>query len=399
MLGAFQGLFAKTKELAMCQTTRRIALFFCFTLSFAALSNLAQAQTETVLFDLGLFPLAGVTLDQQGRLYGTISYGGPNGTGEVYRVARAGQGWVFSSLYNFGRPGQGDGANPYSGVVFGPNGVLYGTTQNGGAYGYGTVFSLQPPATVCKAITCPWIETSLYSFTGGTDGAYPGYGNLAFDQAGDIYGTTYSSGNGEGVVFRLTRSGSGWAESVLWSGGNILTGVILDSAGNVYGGTLNLVFELSPTQSGWTETTLSDAVGGGLTFDGHGDLFGITGAGANGGDAVVYELTPGNGTWFLHVLQDFGLQYFAPVAPPTFDSQGNLYGPIPSYPSEGEGEIFKLTHTGVQWIYTPYFQFPGGSGGAGPTGAIVFDANGNMYGTTAGITTGGQYATVWEIAP
>ena len=391
----------------MRQTTCRIALFFCFTLSLGVLSNIAQAQTYTVLSDInGGYPAGSIILDQQGRIYGTSAYGGVHDGGQVYRLAREGEGWVFSTLYSFGYQDQ-DGSMPFAGVVFGPDGLLYGTTSNYGAYGYGTVYSLRPPSTVCKAVTCPWLETILYNFTGGADGGYPGYGSLVFDQTGNIYGTTILGGSsGYGAVFKLTRSGSGWAESVLWSftgggdGDTPFGGVIFDSAGNLYGATAQAVYELSPTQSGWSETTLyyGGGVGGGLTWDAHGDLFGIEGNGPQGGNGVVYELSLQNGSWPFSVLQNFGLQYFGSIAPPTFDSQGNLYGPIPSWPSQGNGEIFKLTPSGNQWIYSPYHQFTGGSGGAGPLGAVIFDANGNMYGTTSGVISGLE-GVVWEITP
>ncbi len=308
----------------MRQTTCRIALFFCFTLSLGVLSNIAQAQTYTVLYTFtgpcgGGFAIGGVTLDQQGRIYGTTEYGGAHDGGVVYLLAREGEEWVCLPLYSFGYQDQ-DGSNPFAGVVFGPDGLLYGTTSDYGAYGYGTVFSLRPPPTkVCKAVTCPWLETILYNFTGGADGAYPGYGKLAFDQAGNIYGTTIlGGGRGDGVVFKLTPSGSGWTESVIWDfanggGGSPVSGVIFDSADNLYGTTPSTVYELSPTQSGWRETTLSTNVGGagGLTWDAHGDLFGMTGNGNQGGDAAVYELTPQNGGWTSSVLYDFGFQYFA----------------------------------------------------------------------------------------
>jgi uncharacterized repeat protein (TIGR03803 family) len=380
----------------MRQTTRRIALFFCFTLSLGVLSNLAQAQTYTVLYTPDGAPTGGLILDQQGRIYGTTAYGGTRGGGQVFRLAREGEGWVFSTIYGFGYQDQ-DGSEPLAGVVFGPDGALYGTTDAYGAYGYGTVYRLQPPATVCHAVTCPWTETILYNFTGGADGGYPGYGSLVFDQAGNIYGTTYLGG-----VFKLTRSGSGWTESVIWNGAaNSLTGVVFDSAGNLFGSTAGSVYELSPTQSGWTEKTLytGEDAGSGVTLDAYCDIFGISGAGPEGANnGVVYQLSPLNGAWFLTQLQDFGDQYFGSIAPPTFDSQGNVYGPIPSWPSQGNGEIFKLSRSGDQWIYTPYHEFTGGSGGAGPIGAVVFDANGNMYGTTSGVVIGGE-GTVWEITP
>ena len=96
----------------------------------------------------------------------------------------------------------------------------YGTTSYGGN-GYGTVYRLQPPAGFCRSGNCPWTETVLYSFQGGSDGWNPGYGDLAFDQQGNIYGTTGIGGTGCngycGVVFKLTRSGGSWSYSVLYS--------------------------------------------------------------------------------------------------------------------------------------------------------------------------------------
>jgi uncharacterized repeat protein (TIGR03803 family) len=392
MLPAFQGPSSNNKELAMRATTRRIALFFCLTLCLGILSNIARAQAYSVLYDVG-FTTAGVTLDQQGRLYGT-TIAGDNGKGEVYRLTRVNGSWIFSRLYSFDQ--DHDGSSVYAGVVFGPDGALYGMTMEGGAYGYGTVYRLQPPAAVCHAVTCPWLETILYNFTGGADGAYPSYGNLAFDQSGNIYGTTYSSGNGEGVIFKLTRSGSSWTESVLWNGANFFAGVLFDLAGNLYAGTQDSVIELSPTQSGWNVTTLyTGNVGGGLVW-GHGDLFGLTGDGPQGGDANVWELASQNGSWNYTELQDLGEQYFGPAAPPTFDAQGNLYGPLPSTTTNTGGEIFKLTPSGNQWIYSAYHIFTGGSGGSTPVGAVTFDASGNMYGTTLG--QDGD-AVVWEITP
>ncbi len=138
---------------------------------------------------------------------------------------------------------------------------------------------------------------------------------------------------------------------------------------------------------------------GSLTWDTHGNLFGIAGSGFMGeGPADVYELTPQNGGWSFRQLYTLGNQNIGPIAAPTFDSQGNLYGPLPNG-SSGFGEIFRLTPSGNQWLYSSFYQF-GGCGGDGcdPTGTVTFDVNGNMYGTTY---TGGtnQDGTVWEITP
>jgi hypothetical protein len=132
-------------------------------------------------------------------------------------------------------------------------------------------------------------------------------------------------------------------------------------------------------------------------MDAQGDLFGITGDLQSG---AAYELKPQNGSWSFSLLQSFtGLLFTGPLAAPTFDSRGNLYGPVPNGGSEEEGEIFKLTHAGDQWIYSQFYQFTGtGDLGVYPIGAVTFDANGNMYGTSDEGGTG-QLGTVWEITP
>jgi uncharacterized repeat protein (TIGR03803 family) len=238
----------------------------------------AHAQTLTVLYNFGNGPVgsepdSGLIVDHTGSLYGTTYDGGTQDYGTVYRLSRAGSGWTVTPLYSF--LGGTDGAYPVADVAFGPNGTLYGTTSGGGNGGYGTVFNLRPPASVCKTVLCPWTETVLYRFTGGSDGGFGnfpyGYADvLVFDRAGNVYGTTPNGGAyGYGVVFKLTQSGGSWTESVLWSftggddGANPLSGVIFDSAGNLYGtaesgGTHGegVVYELSPSESGWTQSTL-----------------------------------------------------------------------------------------------------------------------------------------------
>jgi len=400
--------------------TRAAAITLLAVFATAVLLSTAHAQTLTVLHTFtdgadGYEPFAGVTLDQQGRIYGTTYSGGSHGAGVVFRLVRGGQGWTLSPIYSFGSQDH-DGSAPYSRVVFGPGGLLYGTTLYGGAENSGTVFSLQPPATACKNALCPWTETILYSFSGGADGAGPQFGDLVFDQAGNIYGTTSAGGSsGGGVVFKLARSGGGWNESVLWNftsgsdGSYPIGGLIFDNAGNLYGATTfggsggyGTLYELSPTQSGWSETTLYAFTGeigagaGGLVMDAHGNLFGITG-GLSGGLSGAYELSPQNGSWSFHVLKNFGGEYVGAVAGLIFDSHGNLYGALPTVGNDFTGEIFRLTPSGNQWLYSSFYTFNGSSSGV-PLGSVTFDASGNMYGT--GLDGGSDYnGTVWEITP
>ena len=410
-------------------TTTALAIGIVFALTVVIPS--AQAQTYTDLYNFtngtgGEGPVAGVTLDRGGNLYGTASYGGSGGRGTVYKLTHKSSGsWVFNPLYSFA--GSTDGDEPQARVIFGPNGTLYGTTTFGGAVGYGTVFNLRPPAGVCKSVVCPWTETLLYSFTGHADGAYPQYGDVVFDQAGNLYGTTATEGShGAGVVYELTPSGGGWTESVLYNfaggskdGGVPYSGVIFDKAGNLYGTTtvggighnLGTVYELTPEGSGWTEKVLYSFQGGsdgaypygGLIFDESGNLYGTTSLGGLDGGGTVYELMPSGGGWTETVLWNFSGDA-GPYSSLAMDAAGNLYGT--TYEDNGvnyKGFVFKLTPSGGGWTYTDLHDFcsEGGSGctdGENPIGGVALDASGNLYGTAYGA---GKYGggVVWEITP
>jgi uncharacterized repeat protein (TIGR03803 family) len=391
----------------------------------ALLTHAAQAQTFTLLHSFtgagdGTEPLSGLTMDQAGRLYGTTygsEYGGSSGFGTVYRLTHSGSGRILTTLYTF--RGGSDGANPLARVVFGPDGTLYGTTSaggDGGSGGYGTVFNLRPPAVACRTAQCPWTETVLYRFTGGSDGASPSYGDgPVFDRAGNLYATTLSGGAyGCGVVFKLSRSGNDWTESVLWSfsggndGGDPFSGVILDHAGNLYGTTAyggteasGVVYELSPSGSGWTQKILYNFTGedngppvGGLIMDADGNLYGTTGAFLGGGEA--YELGLVDGSWTMLRRQVFSA-YEGPFDAPTLDASGNLYGT--SSFSGGDGEVFKLIPSQGGWNYLRLHVFTGGENdGYDPIGGLLLDAGGNVYGTASGGGVDGQ-GTVFEITP
>ncbi len=376
-----------------------------------------QAQTFTILYSFNLAdgsaPEAGLSMDRAGNLYGTASEGGSfqgecsdAGCGTVFELIHRNSSWVFSPLYTFTGSG---GETPQARVVFGPDGALYGTTTFGGAQGFGTVFRLAPPAHVCPHVSCPWTETVLHSFTSGTDGMNPQLGDLTFDQAGNIYGTTLMGGSfGYGTVYELLPSNGGWTENVLYSfqgnqdGQNPVAGVIFDN-GNIYGTTMRggtdgsgTVYELSPSNGGWTESIIHSftmASGayqpwGGLILDSSGNLYGTTYLGASGG-GTAYELRPSNGSWTFSILYGFtGAQgSFASLA---MDGAGDLYGTL----AAASIEVFRLTPSGGQWTLTGFT----GNAGQGPFGSVVFDANGNLY-TTASL--GGTHGdgVVFEITP
>ena len=193
-------------------------------------SSLAISQTFHLLHTFtgggdGGTPSAGLIQDRNGNFYGTTSFGGA-GSGTVFKLSHSGSGWIISTLYSF--QGGSDGANPIARVTIGADGSLYSTTSAGGTTGYGNVFQLQPQLTACRSVNCPWRQTVLYEFQGGTDGGAPQYGDLTFDRSGALYGTavagglTNCEGNTCGVVFKLTKSGNSWMESVAYSftGGN-----------------------------------------------------------------------------------------------------------------------------------------------------------------------------------
>ena len=178
----------------------------------------------------------GITHDSSGKLYGTTSAGGANNWGTVFEISRgATGGWGEKILYSFNNNGM-DGTLPAAGVTLGADGSLCGTTSQGGLYNAGTVFRLTPSAGGA------WTESILYSFGAtSTDGTDP-WGAVIFDSAGNIYGETNLGGTlAEGTVFELTQSGGSWNESVLHNFGNGTDGMfpqgnlIFDHAGNLYG--------------------------------------------------------------------------------------------------------------------------------------------------------------------
>jgi uncharacterized repeat protein (TIGR03803 family) len=256
----------------------------------------------------GAGPNGALVLDGAGNLYGTTGGGGASGFGTVFKLDPTG---VEEVLYSF--KGAPDGEYPRGGVVRDSAGNLYGTTYLGGASsefgGFGTVFKLDPTG----------VETVLYSFKGSPDGAWPTAG-LALDKAGNLYGTTSSGGSSLtlGTVFKVDPAGE---ETVIYSfqscpdGANPNAGVVLDSAGNLYGATVyggdvncgnesgcGMVFKVDPTRretilhtfkTDYSENAPTFPYGG-LILDPRGHLYGTTyygGSKAPWYAGTVYELT------------------------------------------------------------------------------------------------------------
>ena len=244
---------------------------------------------------------------------------------------------------------------------------------------------------------------------------------MIFDTAGNIYGTTFEGGFFNwGTVYELARSDSGWTESVLYAFGLAISdgigpasGVVFDSAGNLYGTTPSgglggngTVFQLARSGSGWKKDTLYNFQNGsdgaspfpGLIFDPLGNLYGATGSGGSGGSGTVFKLTPANGNWTFSLVYTFaGGADCGPVRSLVMDGAGNLYGTTVCDGANGIGNVFELTPSGGSWTYKDLHDFAV-SDGAYPFSNVVIDAQGNVYGTAseAGADGGG---VVWEITP
>ena len=248
----------------------------------------------------GSFP-TGAVADAAGNVYGSSS-GGDTGFGLVYQLALKGQGWVFNTLYNFA--GGSGGSSPGTPIV-GPQGTLYGTA-NGGMQNCGQnntdycglIYNLRPAPTPCTTSSCPWTKSVVYQPTGNNDAYDPG--NLVFDEAGNLYGTSGSGGAyGQGAVFELTFSNGGWTETILYNftGGSDGAGpgsLTLGGDGNLYGTgggnayPYGMVFQLvrPPSGGSWTENVIHTFAGQqdgqdpyGLVQGGLGSLVGLSNVG------------------------------------------------------------------------------------------------------------------------
>jgi uncharacterized repeat protein (TIGR03803 family) len=380
----------------------------------------AWAQTYKVLYSFtggtdGAFPLAGVIRDSAGNLYGTSS-GEQNGT--VFKVNPKGK---FKLLYALPVPqGEGSGSPP-SALLRDSSGNLYGTIPYSGANHDGMVYKIDKNDNF----------TALYNFTSGwNDGENLPLGPLILDAAGDLYGA--GPGGGEcqsgpcGTIFKLAPSGGETQIRSFLDGARGFypnAGLIRDAAGNLYGTTESggkghhgVVFKLD--QSG-NETILYTFKGSpdgsgpraGLIRDSAGNFYGTTLSGGNRGCpdlngpltcGVVFKLdTNGNET----VLYAFtgGADGGNPSGPLVMDAAGNLYGAA-GWGNPGYGVVFKLTTSGKEIVL---HSFAGGTNGAGPTGTLAMDSAGNLYGVTntggdlSGCTTSGPYGcgVIFTITP
>lgn len=410
----------------------RILLVSSFVLALAATLIAAGDNLTLILqFDSkdGANPESGVIADASGNLYGTTTVGGNcsnKGCGVVFELSPSSGTWTETVLYNF--QSGNDGNYPEHGLVFDSTGNLYGVTSGGGGTtgcsgGCGTFFELSPSSSGT------WTETILYRFADATQN--PTTGTLVMDGAGNFYGVTSAGGaNGLGNVYELSPSSSGWTYTDLFdlstsTGYQPLNGVTVDTAGNLYGTTnlggdvtgtwgcgtkgCGVVYRLTKTSSGWSYSNIYVFHGPGgegplasLIFDSAGNLYGTT---AHGGSAtccgygVVFKLTPkATGLWTESILHHFtnGTDGAYPANQLTMDANGNLYGLSGSpvfkiIPASSGGWQFEVLGTVYPSVNTANNNTP-----------LLRDSAGNLYGTS--VDLGNTFChtgcgSVYELSP
>ena len=390
------------------------------------LNAMAAAQTLTTLHSFnnqdGAYPIAPLILDSEGNLYGSAGAGGltvnyPFGSGVLFEITPSGSEIV---IHYFGSSPT-DGIAPNA-VIRDASGNFYGTTEVGGTgVGAGTIFGISAAGT----------ETVLYNFQQGPSGSEPESG-LVQDRQGNLYGTTvqggYSMGEctvgGCGLVFKVAPSG---AVSVLYN----FTGppdadypdwpLAIDAQGNLYGTSAfggafgyGAVYKITPTG---TETVIYNFPGppgaaypiGGLLLGANGALYGATASGGPytglsctvQGCGTVYELTPSRMT----ILYSFegGSDGAGPSGGLVRDGDGNFYGATGlggvSDSQGGQGVIYELTPAGVESVL---YRFTGGKDGAYPLSPLTLDQSGNIYGVTfwGGVRSGDTgFGTAFKLIP
>jgi uncharacterized repeat protein (TIGR03803 family) len=318
-----------------------------------------------------------LVIDTAGNLYGTTEFGGNNKMdgGVIFELSPGTRRWHERLLHVFCQHGTcSDGACPLDGLTYAGaaagqayDGVspLYGTTDVGGAFSEGTVFSIVPNSDGGKAA-----YTVLYSFcaqrncTDGLDVDTP----LYMDSAGNIYGTTEQGGQSDkGVVFELSSNGSSYSQSVLYS---------------------------FCQQANCTDGAYPN---GGVIMDLSGNLVGTAGGGTNA-DGLVFELSLNSGKWQYSVLDNFDGTNGRGPGSLMIDGSGNFFGATYTGGQKNDGTVFEFNGS-IQSLYS-FCLVKGCADGKLPEATLVEDASGNLYGTTLeegeGYENGG---TLYELSP
>jgi uncharacterized repeat protein (TIGR03803 family) len=257
--------------------------------------------------DDGSGPGSPVVLDKDGNVYGTTPTGGADGFGTVYQLHHANGQWTFRVIHTF--TGGADGSTGSAGrIAFDAAGNLYGVATAGGAHQAGVVYKLTPTQSG------EWTQSTLYAFNDEPDSGFP-YGGLVADKNHNLYGTTYYAGAHDvGTVYRLSLRNGTWVETGLYSfkggsdGGGPISTLVFDKAGNLYGTAseggaacnCGTIFKLS-TAGGKTSYSTAHRFTGlpdgafpydGMVMDSAGNLYGSTTQGGANDAGAIYEVTP-----------------------------------------------------------------------------------------------------------
>jgi uncharacterized repeat protein (TIGR03803 family) len=333
-----------------------------------------------------------------GNFYGTTYLGGKNNGGTVFEVTPAGK---LSTIYNFcAESACADGAYPYGGLVQGSNGIFYGTTSFGGANNGGTVFDVTPEGAI----------TTLYNFCSEADcnDGYVPSAALIEGSNGNFYGTTQDGGaNGGGTVFEITSAGvlttlySFCEETACADGENPLAPVIQTSSGNFYGTTsegggfkAGVAFVITSAGKFAVLRGFDRAVNGanpyaGLVLGSNGDFYGVTSeggpnAGSNPEGGTFFQLTTG-GT--LTVLYSFCAQANCtdgslPFGGLVQGTSGNFYGTASSGGVSNSGTVFEFTPAGALTTLYNFCSRSKCTDGSNPYSGLIQASNGALIGTT-----------------
>ncbi len=359
------------------------------------------------VFTNGAYPSAALVQGSDGYFYGTAGGGTNGGNGTVFKISTNG---ALTTLYSF--TGGKDGGNPQAALVQGSDGNFYGTTQQGGTNNVGTVFRISTNGAF----------TSLYSFTGGRDGANP-VAALVQGSDGNFYGTTggFDYGPDYGTVFRISTNGA-LTSLYSFTGGNDgmrPNGLVQGSDGNFYGtagggtdGGFGTVFKISTNGA---LTNLYSFTGGndgalpraGLVQGNDGNLYGTTVRGGTNGWGTVFKISASGAYTSLYVFSGNDGAY--PAAALVQGSDGNFYGTTAGTWDNsrfGYGTVFRISTNGA---LTSLYSFSGTNDGGNPVAGLVQGSDGNYYGTTEnggtpGVTWVGEggewgYGTVFKISP
>jgi uncharacterized repeat protein (TIGR03803 family) len=355
----------------------------------------------------GAQPRAGLIQGPDGTLYGTTVSGGSAGGGTVFQMAPDGGGFMLLHSFNV----YAEGGLPYSGLIQGPDGTLYGTTsttnRNGFPVPLGMVFRLAPDGSGF---------TVLHSFTGDPDGRYPSAG-LIQGPDDTLYGTTYYGGSARGTVFRLAPDGSGFTLLHSFTGAptdgqNPSASLIQGPDGTLYGTTayggsvgIGTVFQMAPDGNGFTLLHGFDGAPAdgtqpraGLIQGPDGTLYGTTSQGGSANLGTVFQMaSDGSGFTVLHSFTGAPTDGQSPLAGLIQDLDGTLYGTTSLGGTANLGTVFRLAPDGSGFTLLHSFS-SAPTDGQHPYAGLIQGPDGTLYGTTYQGGSNGN-GTVFRLAP